>query len=121
MTGKPKAIIYLGSSQKELSKLPVRVREVFVHGIKMASEGETHPDAKPLKGYGGRSVVELIGDHKGDTYRGVYTVKFKDVVYVLHVFKKKSNKGISTPKKDKELINTRLKFAASHYKTRRKK
>ena len=61
-------------------------------------------------------VLELIEDHRGDTYRGVYTVKFKDVLYVLHVFKKKSKRGIATPRRDKELIDSRLKFACNHYK-----
>ena len=83
----------------------------------MACEGHTHPNSKPLKGYGGRSVVEILADCRSDTYRAVYTVKFKDAVYVLHVFKKKSTKGIKTPKKDMDLLDSRLKYAAAHYKS----
>ncbi len=116
MSSDAKPVIYLGSNKKDLQKLPRAVQEVFAHGIQMAAEGDTHPDAKALKGYGGRSVIEIIEDHKSDTYRAVYTVRFKTAVYVLHVFKKKSTKGIATPKKDKELIDSRLKYAASHYK-----
>lgn len=112
-----KQIIYLGSTLKDLSKLPADVRDVFSHGIKMAASGENPPDSKPLKGFGGRNVVELIEDRKSDTYRAVYTVKFKNALYILHVFKKKNTKGIKTPKKDKDLIEKRLKDAASHYKT----
>jgi len=97
--------------------MPNKVKGVFAHAIQMASEGYTHPDSKPLKGYGGRSVVEVIADDRGDTYRAIYTVKFKDILYVLHIFKKKSTKGIATPKKDRKLLETRLKFAASHYKS----
>lgn len=116
MISEQKDVVYLGSSQKDLSKLHLDVREVFQHGIQMASEGDTHPDAKVLKGFHGRGVLEIIEDYKTDTYRAVYTIKFKGLVYVLHVFKKKSKKGSATPKKDRELIDSRLKFAASHYK-----
>ena len=87
-----------------------------MHGLYTASLGKSPAGSKVLKGFGGRSVVELIEDYKSDTYRAVYTVKFKEVVYVLHVFKKKSTKGIATPKKDKELIEKRLKYAVSYHK-----
>ncbi len=110
-------VVYVGSTFKDLKKMPVKVRSVFANAIQMAVEGETHQDAKPLKGYGGRSVVEVVSDDRGDTYRAVYTVKYKEVLYVLQVFKKKSTKGISLPKKDRELLESRLKSAASHYKS----
>ena len=73
--------------------------------------GETPPDAKPLKGFGGAGVLELIEDHRGDTYRAVYTVRFATKIYVQHVFQKKSKRGIATPKRDLELIRERLKWA----------
>ncbi len=116
MVKDPRQIVFLGSTRKDLVKLPIDVRDIFSHGLKMTSIGETPIDSKPLKGYLGTSVVELIKDHRSDTYRAVYTVKFKEALYVLHVFKKKSTKGIATPKKDKELIAKRLKDARSHYK-----
>jgi len=109
-------IVYLGSSRKDLQKLPSGVKDAFSQGLYAASLGESPVDSKVLKGFGGRRVVELIEDHKSDTYRAVYTVKFKEAVYVLHVFKKKSTKGIATPKKDKKLIEKRLKDAVSHHK-----
>lgn len=101
--------------------MPIRVKEVFAHAIQMASVGDSHPDTKTLKGYGGRSVVEVIADERSDTYRAIYTIKYKEVLYVLHVFKKKSTKGISTPKKDRELLEKRLKFSVVHYKERVKR
>ena len=55
--------------------------------------------------------LELIEDHRGDTYRAVYTVRFASKIYVLHVFQKKSKRGIATPQKDMELIRVRLKWA----------
>jgi len=112
-----KEVVYVGSTFKDLKKVPGRVRSVFANAIQMVAEGDTHQDAKPLKGYGGRNVVEVVSDDRGGTYRAVYTIKFKEVLYVLQVFKKKSTKGISLPKKDRELLEKRLKAAAAHHKS----
>jgi phage-related protein len=75
----------------------------------------SHPSAKPLKGFKGAGVVEVVEDFDGDTYRAVYTIKFADVVYVLHSFQKKSKQDIATPKQDMDLIEARLKRAKEHY------
>ena len=77
-------------------------------GSYTAQMGETDPAAKPLKGFGGARVMEIIDRHDTNTYRAVYTVQFADVVYVLHAFQKKSKSGIATPQKDIELIRRRL-------------
>ena len=66
---------------------------------------------KRAKGLG-PGVLEVIADHRGDTYRAVYTVRFAERVYVLHVFQKKSTKGIATPHSVIELVRQRLKRAA---------
>ncbi len=84
--------------------------------INDAQNGEEHPRAKALKGFGGRSVLEVVDDEDGDTYRAVYTVRFAGVIYVLHAFQKKAKKGIATPKHDIELIRARLKLAEVHYR-----
>ena len=62
----------------------------------------------------GSGALELVERHDGDTYRVVYTVRFKDAVYVLHAFQKKSKRGIKTPKHDMEVIRERLKSAEAH-------
>lgn len=85
-----------------------------------AQIGLTHANVKPLKGFGGASVLEIVDDHKGDTYRAVYTVKFERAIYVLHAFQKKSKKGIKTPQEDIELIQRRLKAAEEDYKSRQR-
>ena len=84
--------------------------------INDAQNGSEHPRAKALKGFGGRGVLEIIDDEDGDTYRSVYTVRFAGVIYVLHVFQKKSKKGIETPKREIDLIKARLKIAEAHYR-----
>jgi len=107
---------YIGSSAKDLRKLPSDVREVFIHGLALALIGERHLDAEPMKGFGDACVLEIRERYRGDAYRAVYTVRFEKAVYVLHVFKKKSTEGIKTPKPDIELIKSRLQAAEVHYK-----
>ena len=71
--------------------------------------------AKPLKGFGGASVLEVVDDFDGDTFRAVYTVRFARVIYVLHAFQKKSKSGMATPHHEIQLIEQRLKRAKEDY------
>lgn len=80
-----------------------------------AQIGEKHASAKPLKGFSGAGVLEIVTDHIGDTFRSVYTVRFPTAIYVLHAFQKKSKTGIKTPAEDVELIRRRLKAAETDY------
>jgi phage-related protein len=84
--------------------------------INDAQNGDEHPRAKALKGFGGRSVLEVVDDEDGDTYRAVYTVRFAGAIYVLHAFQKKSKKGIETPKRDLDIIKARLTLAETHHR-----
>ena len=86
------------------------------YALYQAQIGEKHGSAKPLKGFGGASVLEIVTDHVGDTFRAVYTVKFATAIYVLHAFQKKSKSGIKTPIEDLDLIRRRLKVAETDYK-----
>jgi phage-related protein len=96
--------------------MPDDVIDEFGHGLYQAQIGK-HPDiVKTLSGFGGANVVELLEDHKGDTFRAVYTVRFPEIVAVLHAFQKKSKSGKETPKQDMELIRSRLKLAEEMYK-----
>lgn len=91
--------------------LPPSVRRFFGHALNFAQHGEQHDAAKTLKGFGGAGVLEVVENDVGGTYRAVYTIKFKEAVFVLHCFQKKSKSGISTPKRDSEIIQARLKVA----------
>lgn len=82
----------------------------------MAQAGGKHPSAKPLKGFKGAGVLEVVEDHDGDTYRAVYTVRFAEAVYVLHVFQKKSKKTVQTPKHVIDLIKARLRIAEQEHR-----
>ena len=80
------------------------------YALYLAQRGEKHVSSKPLKGLGS-GVLEVVADHRGDTFRAVYTVRFADSVFVLHAFQKKSKSGAATPKPGIELIKQRLKQA----------
>jgi phage-related protein len=97
---------------------PRPVRAAIGHALYAAQQRETDPAAKPLQGFGGGSVLEIVTDHRGDTWRSVYTVRFADAVYVLHAFQKKSKKGITTPKMELELIRQRLADAERDHRER---
>lgn len=112
----PKPLEWIGSSLDDLREFPEDVRRVMGQALYDAQLGERHPRSKPLKGFGGRGVLEIIDDDDGDTYRSVYTVKFSGVIYALHAFQKKSKKGIQTPRRDIDMIQRRLKVAAEHFK-----
>ena len=107
-------VIYIGSCQRDLEAFPEEVREVVLAAIDWAELGERHPATKVLRGFGGAGVIEVVDRFKGDAYRFVYTTKFPNAVYGLHAFKKKSTRGIATPKKEVELIRHRLKAAEIH-------
>jgi phage-related protein len=102
---------WVGSSKKELLALPGEVVDVFGYALYLAQIGRKHEQAKPLKGFGSASVLEVVEDWQGSTFRAVYTVRFASGIFVLHVFQKKAKKGIATPKTDLDLIRERLKAA----------
>ncbi len=83
------------------------------YALFVAQQGGKHRDSKPLNGFGGAGVVEVVKDHRGDTFRAVYTVRFAGAVYVLHAFQKKSKTGRETTQRDMELIQQRLREAES--------
>ncbi len=107
----PRQLVWMGSSRKDLRGFPPPVRRTFGVALFAAQLGETPPEAKVLKGFGGGRVLELIEDHDRGTYRAVYTVRFATKVYVLHAFQKKSKRGIATPKHEIDLIRERLRLA----------
>lgn len=111
-----KLIYWVASAKNDLDAMPAIVQDTFGFALHLAQAGHKHPDAKPLKGFGGSGVLEVVENLQGNTYRAVYTLKIANAVYVLHCFQKKSTKGDETPKPDMELIRDRLKFVLSHSK-----
>lgn len=107
----PKPVEWIGSSLKDLRAFPEDVRETIGFALYLAQTGDKHVSAKPLKGFTGAGVLEVVEDFDGDTFRAVYTVRFLSAVYVLHVFQKKSKTGIKTPKSEIDLVRQRLRVA----------
>jgi phage-related protein len=114
LTAKP--LHFIGSCKDDLSELPDDVKSSAGYALWLAQIGTKHPKAKPLQGFKGASVQEVVIDEDGDSYRVVYTVRFEHAVYGLHAFQKKSKKGIETPQKDIELVRQRLGAAAEHHR-----
>ena len=106
-----KPVHWIGSSHADLRACPEEVQKEIGHALQLAQLGLRPIDAKPLSGFGGAGVLELASDCGGATYRVVFTVRFPSAIYVLHVFKKKSNRGIQTPRRHIVLIRERLKRA----------
>lgn len=106
-----KTVRFVGSAREDLRAFPEAVRQDIGYALVEAQQGHKPSAAKPLKGFGGAGVLEIIEHFDGETYRAVYTVKFRDAVYVLHCFQKKSKSGIKTPQQDMELIQQRLRAA----------
>ena len=102
---------WIGSSLDDLRLFPEAVQNEIGYALYFAQIGDKHPKAKPLKGHTGAGVLEIVEDHDGDTYRAVYTIRFRAAVYVLHVFQKKAKRGIATPAKELALIQRRLALA----------
>ena len=106
---KYKELVWIGSTKEDLKRFPAEVRNMMGYALYVAQAGGKHPDAKPLKGFKGAGVLEVVDNYERNTYRMVYTVKLRGAIYALHAFQKKSKKGIATPKADIDLINARLK------------
>jgi len=106
-----KPVIWLGSSREDLREFPDPVRDHIGYALYVAQLGGKHRDAKALTGLGGAGVLEIVKDYRGDTFRGVYTLRYAGAVYVLHAFQKKSKTGRETPRRDLELIQQRLRQA----------
>ena len=75
-----KPLDWVGSSKKDFLDFPEPVKDEMGNALGLAQFGGKHPSAKPWKGQGS-GLFEVVEDHDGDTYRAVYTVRFKEIVY----------------------------------------
>lgn len=117
MTEKRRLLYWEGSSKKDFKEFPIPVQKDMGVALFIVQLGRTPESAKPWKGLGS-GVYELVENHRGDTFRAVYTVRVGDAVHVLHAFQKKSKSGIATPQPDVALIEKRLKAVLAHYELR---
>jgi phage-related protein len=110
-----KPVVWIGSAKDDLVTFPEEVVRAIGFALYEAQKGNKHPNAKPLHGFGGAGVLEVVEDHDGDTYRAVYTVRLAGRIYVLHAFQKKSRHGISTPRTEIDRVKARLRTAEQQH------
>jgi len=109
----------MGSSLEDLRSFPEEVRLEMGHALHLAQLGSKSPDARPLRGFQGAGVLEVVETDEAGTFRAVYTVNLETGVYVLHAFQKKSHRGVATDQRDVELVWKRLRDAEQHDRTMR--
>ncbi len=121
-SGASRGIIWVSSSLEDLRRFPLPVQKVMGFALFQAQCGGKHVQARPLKGFGGAGVLEIVEDFDGNAFRAVYTVRFADAVYVLHAFQKRSKRGIKTPSREMDVVRSRLRMAqeSRHGEARRK-
>ena len=118
MTDVLKPVFWAGSSRRDLQAMPDEVRRDIGQALYTAQQGETDPAAKPLKGFGGMRVMEIVERDRSGTYRAVYTAQLGDAIYVMHVFQKKSKRGLATPKQEIDPIRRRFGEAERQHRER---
>jgi phage-related protein len=111
-------LIWVGSSRRDVRAFPPEARRDIGYALYAAQNGEIDPSAKPLRGFGGAEVLEIVAQHRGNTWRAVYTVRYSEGIYMLHAFQKKSKRGIATPKREIELIRRRQAEAERIHRAR---
>ncbi len=99
-----RGVIWVGTSRDDVKGFPEDARDEIGYALWVAETGGRHSSTKPLQGFSGAGVIEIIADDQDGTYRVVYTVKLADAIYVLHAFQKKSTKGSSVPERHKRLM-----------------
>ena len=118
MIQQPKPVEWIGSARDDLRAFPKPVQRHVGQALFAAQLGEEYPSTKALRGFGGRSVLEIVVTHQKNAHRVVYTVRFEGILFVLHAFQKKSKKGVATPKGEIDLIRRRLVVAEHEYRKR---
>ena len=116
-----KPVRWIGTSKEDLSRFPLGAKRAIGYALQFAQRRDKHPSTKPLQGFGGAGVLEVVEAHAGSAYRAVYTVRFAGVVYVLHAFQKKSTQGRKTPKREIDLVRERLSRAEEDYREHQKR
>ena len=108
--GQLRKLVWLVDSLDRLTNFPPGVRQKLGFALYQAQIGQKNESAKMLHGFA-ETVWQVRADDPRGTSRAVYVAQFKDAVYVLHVFQKKSASGIATPQRELDLIRQRLQLA----------
>jgi phage-related protein len=102
MTDKP--IAWVGAAKQELLNFPDDARRKAGFELRSIQKGDSPSDSKPISIVG--RGVEEIRIRTDDAYRIFYVAKFKEAIYILHAFQKKTQK---TSRSDIEVGQQRYK------------
>lgn len=108
MTRSTRPVSWIKATLREFEIFPKAVRSTFLTALTIAAEGGKADIAKPMQGLGS-GVFEIAVAYRGDAFRVVYAVQLNEDIWVVHAFKKKSMRGIKTPKSEIDLIKYRVK------------
>lgn len=111
------AIAWEGDSREVLKSFPESVKQNFGFELWQLQQGERPSDYRPLPSIGS-GVFELRDQDERAWYRVIYLSRFKDVIYVLHCFEKKSRK---LPRNEFEKARQRLKLVTARLAQERKR
>jgi len=109
-----KGLHWMGDALAGLHRFPDAVKDKIGQAVFSARLGDAHRSSKPMRGV---NAVEIVSDYKTDTYRCIYTTRYKGHIYVLHCFQKKAKKGSETPRRDVQMIQRRMRLAENHYQS----
>jgi len=107
-----KELIFRGDTKEFISSLDDDLKRRIGLALWQAQIGKKAPSAKPLiggKDLKGSKVLEIVTDGDRSTYRTVYVVEFREAIYVVDAFQKKTKRGISTPQEDIDRIIIHVK------------
>ncbi len=101
-------ISWIKSAKRDFMKFPKQVQLQMGRALHIAALGQMADICRPMKGLG-PGVLEVRVSHRTNAFRTIYAVKLGKDIYVIHAFQKKSSAGIKTPKKEIDLIKSRIK------------
>jgi phage-related protein len=109
MTRQTRPISWIKAARRDFEKFPEAAQAVCLTALTIAAEGGKADIAKPFKGLGS-GIFEIALPFRGNAYRLVYCLYLGEELWVLHAFQKKSTQGVKTPRREVELIESRLKL-----------
>jgi phage-related protein len=62
-----KPLYWVGLARKDIRALPEDVKDAIGFALRFAQRGKKRPNAKPLKGFGGAGVLEIVENLDGNT------------------------------------------------------
>ena len=68
--GRLKPVVWVSSSKEDLKKFPGAAQSHIGFALQVAQRGGKHSGAKPMRGFGGASVIEIV------TTRATHTALF---------------------------------------------